>query len=193
MMGKSCAKYCKLAWNPMNVYVEIVASLIIVISFIWNTNILSHPKKNIWSVLSITEISLFWLVHPTLNVTMSCCVTPYILVKSGKKNYQSFVGTYCPILTGRTRYAPYKDDVGFSEINFCKTTLSTALTVLLAIFAVQVLQIKFTWRSIRRLNVGSPTGYETLIYLWSGQVRTFFLNDATFNEMKSTYAFAHFC
>lgn len=70
------------------IYVEIVASLIIVISFVWNTNILSHPKKNIWSnicVLSITEISLFWLVYPTLNVTMSCCVTPYILVKSGKK------------------------------------------------------------------------------------------------------------
>jgi hypothetical protein len=47
MTGEICAKYCKPAWNAMNVYVEKSASLITVISFILNTNILSHPKKNI--------------------------------------------------------------------------------------------------------------------------------------------------
>jgi len=133
--------YFKPAWKAVTVYVEIVASLIIAISFIWNTNILSYPKKNIWSnicVLSISEISLFRLVHPTLNVTMSCCVKSYILVKSGKKNYQTFVGTYCPTRTDRTRYEPNKDEVGFSEVYFCKTTWSTPLTVLLTIFAVQI-------------------------------------------------------
>jgi hypothetical protein len=47
-----------------------------VISFILNTNILSHPKKNIWSnicVLSIIEISFFWLVQPTLWYYVLLC------------------------------------------------------------------------------------------------------------------------
>jgi len=34
MTGEICAKYSKPAWNAMNVYAEIFASLIIVISFI---------------------------------------------------------------------------------------------------------------------------------------------------------------
>jgi hypothetical protein len=108
---------------------------------------------------------------------MSCCVTPFILVKFGKKKLpnicrnllsQSYWQNTICTEQGRSRflrnkflqdYLVYSPDssphnLRGANLNSCKE--------------------KFTWRSIHRLNVDSPTGYETLIHLWSGQVRIFF-------------------
>jgi hypothetical protein len=202
MTGEIRTKYCNSTWNTINIYVVIETPLIIVISFIGSANVLSPPKKKIWNYIYIYiyiyDINyrnrLILTSKPSLNVTMSCCVTPYILLKSGKKLTtvhrnllpQSYWKNTIYSEQGRSRFLRNKfpqDYVVYSP-NISPHNLRGA--------NLKFCNNKITSPSIRRLKVGSPTRNKTLIYLWPGKFVVFYMT-SHLTKLESTYAFERFC